>query len=53
MLVLSFTWTALFIIDAIQGLSPLLQVISNVIWILFILDFVLLFILAPRKAELM
>lgn len=49
MLVLSFTWTALFIIDAIRGLNPLLQVISNVIWILFILDFVLRFILAPHK----
>ncbi len=49
MLVLSFVWTALFVIDVIKGLSPLLQVVSNVIWVLFILDFGIRFILAPRK----
>jgi voltage-gated potassium channel len=49
MLVISFAWMGLFIIDVIWGLSPLLQVISNVIWILFIIDFTIRFILAPRK----
>lgn len=49
MLVLSLSWLGLFVIEITQGLSPLLQVISNVIWILFILDFTVKFILAPYK----
>lgn len=49
MLVLSFAWLGLFVIDVVRGLSPLLQVISNVIWIIFIVDFTIRFILAPRK----
>lgn len=49
MLVLSFAWLALFLIELIWGLSPLLEVVGTVIWIIFILDFTLKFILAPRK----
>lgn len=49
MLVLGFAWLVLFVIELIWGLSPLLEVISTVIWIIFILDFALKFTLAPRK----
>lgn len=49
MLVLSFIWLALFIVELIWGLSPLLNSLSITIWILFILDFGLEFALAPRK----
>lgn len=49
MLVLGFAWLVLFIIELIWGLSPLLEVISTVIWIIFILDFTLKLTLAPRK----
>jgi voltage-gated potassium channel len=49
MLVLSFVWLALFVIELIWGLSPLLDVVGLTIWILFILDFGLKFFLAPRK----
>lgn len=49
MLVLGFAWLALFIIELIWGLSPLLQAIGTVIWIIFILDFIVKFSLAPRK----
>jgi voltage-gated potassium channel len=49
MLVLSFVWLALFVLELIWGLSPLLDVVGITIWILFILDFGLKFFLAPRK----
>lgn len=50
MLVLGFVWLALFLIELIWGLSPLLEVIGWVIWLIFVLNFVVEFILAPRKA---
>lgn len=49
MLVLSFIWLALFIVELIWGLSPLLDALGITIWILFILDFGLTFFLAPYK----
>ncbi|EYB66963.1 Ion transport protein [Deinococcus phoenicis] len=49
MTVLSFVWLALLVLDLTQGLSPLLQTLSNVIWGIFILDFLLAFSLAPDK----
>lgn len=49
MLVLGFIWLVLFLIELIWGLNPLLEAIGIAIWILFILNFVLEFILAPRK----
>jgi voltage-gated potassium channel len=49
MLVLAFVWLALFIIEVIWGASPLLQVAGDVIWVLFVFEFVLGFTLAPRK----
>lgn len=49
MLLLSFVWLVLFIVELIWGLSPLLDVIGITIWILFILDFGVKLLLAPRK----
>lgn len=49
MLVLSFVWLALFIIELIWGLSPLLEIVNNTIWIIFILDFLVKFAVAPQK----
>jgi voltage-gated potassium channel len=49
MLVLSFTWLGLFIIELVWGLTPILEAIGTTIWIAFILDFIIKFILAPRK----
>ena len=49
MLFLGFGWLLLLVVELIWGLNPLLQVISNTIWIVFILDFVLRFTLADRK----
>ncbi|MBD2093494.1 ion transporter [Microcoleus sp. FACHB-1515] len=50
MLLLSFVWLALFIVELTWGLTPLLETLSLVIWIIFILEFILKLILAPRKA---
>ncbi|HWQ34705.1 MAG TPA: potassium channel family protein [Blastocatellia bacterium] len=49
MLVLGLAWLALLILDLTRGLSPLLETLSTVIWIIFILDFALKFTLAPHK----
>ena len=48
---LGFVWLALLIIDLIWGLSPLLVTISSIIWIIFIIDFIFKFILAPEKIK--
>lgn len=48
---LGFVWLALLIVDLIWGLSPPLLVLSSVIWIIFIIDFVIKFILAPEKIK--
>ncbi|WP_066381431.1 ion transporter [Anabaena sp. CA = ATCC 33047] len=49
MVVLGFAWLALFIIEIIAGLNPLLQAVSITIWIIFILDFLLKLAIAPHR----
>lgn len=49
MLVLGFVWLGLLVVELVDGLSPLLETLGTVIWILFIADFLLAFLLAPRK----
>src|SRR5688500_9175015 len=49
LILLGFIWLALLVLEFTWGLSPLLTTISNVIWIIFIVDFVIKFTLAPRK----
>lgn len=49
MIFLGFIWLILTIIDLTKGLSDFLQTINYFIWFLFILDFLLEFILAPKK----
>jgi len=49
MIVLAFFWLALFVIEMLWGLNPLVERASNLIWIIFIFDFALGFILAPLK----
>ncbi len=50
MLALGLIWLALLVIELIGSLSPLLETVGTVIWIIFILDFALKFTLAPHKA---
>jgi voltage-gated potassium channel len=49
MVVLAFIWLILLIIEFIWGVIPLFDLIVTVIWIIFIMDFMLRFILAPAK----
>lgn len=51
MFVLSFIWLALFVVESIWSISPFLEAVSNIIWIIFIVDFAIKFILAPKKIE--
>lgn len=49
LLLLGFAWLALLVIDFIYGLTPALETASTIIWVLFIADFFVKLILAPRK----
>jgi voltage-gated potassium channel len=51
MLVLGFVWLALMLWEYVRGISPLLETVVNVIWIIFVLDFAVKFILAPDKTD--
>jgi hypothetical protein len=49
MVVLGFVWLVLLVVELTRGLHPFLEAAGTVIWILFVLDFLLRFTLAPRK----
>lgn len=49
MLLLSIIWLLLFVVELIWGLTPGLEAVNITIWVLFILEFLLEFTLAPRK----
>ena len=49
MLVLGFVWLALLVQELVNGLTPFWQGVGTVIWIVFIIDFLLQFTLAPAK----
>lgn len=51
MLVLGFVWLALLVVELTRGISPGLEAASTVIWVVFILDFALKFVLAPDKTD--
>ncbi len=51
MLVLSFIWLVLMILELTSGLSPLLAHFNNLIWYLFVGDFLIKVWLAPAKFE--
>lgn len=49
LIALAFVWLGLLVLDFTSGLGPLLQTVSNVIWALFVADFVIEFTIAPHK----
>jgi voltage-gated potassium channel len=51
MLVLAFVWLALLVVELIWGESLMFEVIGTVIWIIFILNFAVEFVLAPQKID--
>jgi len=51
MLVLSFLWLGLIVVELVWGNASLLETFGAVIWIVFIAEFALRFWLAPHKAR--
>ncbi|MEO6334707.1 MAG: potassium channel family protein [Pyrinomonadaceae bacterium] len=51
LLILGFVWLGLLVYELIWNLSPLLELFGTVIWIIFIIDFVIKFSLAPDKTD--
>lgn len=51
MLILSFIWFSLVIIELIWTTSGVLELLGIIIWVIFILEFLLRFALAPRKIQ--
>jgi voltage-gated potassium channel len=51
MIVLGLIWLVLLVAELIGGISPLLETVSTVIWIIFIIDFGVKLILAPRRLD--
>ena len=49
MLILSFIWLSLVIVELIWTTSGVFELLGTIIWIVFILEFLLRFALAPRK----
>ena len=49
MTVLSFVWLILLVLDLTRGLSPLLTRVNYAIWGLFVLQFLVEFVVTPRK----
>jgi voltage-gated potassium channel len=51
MMLLGIVWLVLLVIELIWGLNDSLNAVVNTIWGIFILDFIVKFILAPRKVS--
>jgi voltage-gated potassium channel len=51
MLALAFVWIALFVIEAVWGSSPALSMAGYAIWALFVAQFAVELVIAPRKAH--
>lgn len=49
LIVLGFVWLALLIVELVQGPAPWLNITSNTIWVVFVLDFLGKLWIAPRK----
>ncbi len=51
MIILGFLWLILLVVELVRGLNPFLEFVSLAIWVIFIIDFIIKFILAPVKLE--
>lgn len=49
LVILGFAWLVLLVIELIWKLTPFLQLSATVIWVVFIIDFLIKFFLAPEK----
>ncbi|HET6557096.1 MAG TPA: ion transporter [Prolixibacteraceae bacterium] len=50
---LGFVWLILLVIELVRGLNKALEYASLTIWVIFIIDFLIKFILAPEKGTFM
>ena len=51
LLILGLVWLVLLIIELTGNLSPGLELLGTTIWIIFIVDFAIKFVLAPHKVS--
>lgn len=51
MIFLGFVWLALLVVELIWGLPSILEKLSIGIWVIFIVDFLLKFLIAPHKSN--
>lgn len=51
MLILGIIWLVLLILELTRGLSPALELLGKVIWVVFIVDFAIRFVLSPDKSR--
>ena len=51
LLVLGLAWLILLILEFTRGATPVLDVLTNIIWIVFLIDFIIKMILAPDKID--
>lgn len=51
LLILGFVWLGLLIAEFVWGESPMLTGLSDLIWVIFIIDFAVKFTLAPEKLQ--
>jgi hypothetical protein len=51
MLVLGFVWLGLLLVELVHGLSPLLEALGTAVWIIFVLNFIIEFVLVPRISK--
>lgn len=49
MIFLGFVWLILLIVELLNGFNRIFELISTIIWIIFLCDFALKIILAPKK----
>jgi len=49
MAILGFAWLALLVADLVWGLTPALETLLDIIWIIFIADFLIELLLAPKR----
>lgn len=53
MMILGFVWLVLLVLEFVRGINPVLSMLSTAIWIIFIADFAVKFLLAPQKKAFM
>jgi voltage-gated potassium channel len=51
MVVLAFVWLALFVLEAVRGISPTLEMWNHIIWALFAAELAVSLVLAPVRSE--